>query len=264
MPRDGRKPKKRWPVRTLFLLGSIAAFAALAAHIDTVRLRLETFLPVAYVRVEGGLWHLDVAEFRKALLPYARGGYFTADLDGIEAEARHFAWVDKVWVARVWPDTLLVRIEEHKPVARWGEDSLLNERGERFSPPDVALHAHLPLLSGPAGQEKPMLDTMRALNAKLQPRQMRIESLRLSKRRAWVAQLADGMEIVFGNQDPLAALDRLLTLLPRLGDTRIAAIRKLDLRYPNGFSVVWKPEFQAPPDSLSRVEGGPPPDTESA
>jgi cell division protein FtsQ len=264
MPREGRKPKKRLPVRALFILGGIAALGALAAHIDTVRLRLETLMPIAYVRVEGALWSLDAGEFRKALLPHARGGYFTADLDGIEAEARHFAWINKVWVARVWPDTLLVRIEEHKPAARWGEDSLLNERGERFSPPDMALHTHLPLLSGPPGQEKQVLDTMHVLNAKLRPRQMRVESLRLSKRRAWVAQLAGGMELVFGNQDPLDAMNRLLALLPRLGDVRIAAIRKVDLRYPNGFSVVWKPELQAPPDSFSRIEDRLSADTESA
>jgi cell division protein FtsQ len=252
------------PVRALLILGSVAVLGALAAHIDTVRLRLESLAPIAYVRVEGGLRNLDADEFRKALLPRARGGYFTADLDGIEAEAKRFAWIDKVWVARIWPDTLLVRIKEQKPMARWGEDGLLNERGERFSPPDVASYARLPLLSGPLGQEKQVLDTMYALNAKLQPRQMRIESLRLSKRRAWVARLADGMEIVFGNQDPLAAMDRLLALLPRLGEARIAAIHKLDLRYPNGFSVVWKSEPQTPPDSLSRMGDCLSPDTESA
>jgi cell division protein FtsQ len=58
------------------------------------------------------------------------------------------------------------------------------------------------------------------------------------------------MEIVFGSQDPLAATDRLLTLLPQLGEGRVATIKKLDLRYPNGFSVVWKPELPIPPDQL--------------
>jgi cell division protein FtsQ len=105
---------------------------------------------------------------------------------------------------------------------------------------------------------------LQSLNAKLQARRLRVESLRLSKRRAWVAQLEGGMEIVFGNQDPLAATDRLLTLLPKLGEERIAALRKVDLRYPNGFSIILKPELQTSPESLSRLRKHLPPDSAQA
>ncbi len=263
MPRIGRKkPKRRFPIaRLVAVLAGIAVVGVLAPKLR--ELRLETYLPMNYVRIEGAIWNLDMNEFRKALLPYTHGGYFSADMRGIEAEARSFAWVDKARVARIWPDTLVIRIEEQKPVARWDEDSLLNDRGERFSPPSVAAYPRLPRLSGPAGQEKLVLGTLRALNAKLQPRHPRIESLRLSKRRAWVAQLEGGMEIVFGNQDPLAAMERLLSLLPRLGEERIAAIQKLDLRYPNGFSVVWKPDPETTPDPLGWIMTRETPDTEN-
>ncbi|MGZ8246497.1 MAG: cell division protein FtsQ/DivIB [Methylomagnum sp.] len=229
----------------------IGAVGAAIAQIDWERLK--SALPIEYVRVEGPVWHLDAEEFRGALMSQVRLNYFMADLDGIEATAKQFAWVDKAQAARVWPNTLVVRVEEQHPIARWDEDSLLNDRGERFTPKDVTAFGALPQLSGPPGQEKQVLGMMYALNAKLQARWLRIESLRLSKRLAWVARLEGGMEVVFGNQDPLAAMDRLLALLPRLGEDRIADIQKLDLRYPNGFSVVWKPEPQAPPDSISQI-----------
>ena len=250
MRRENRKPK-RLVVRLLMAIGAVAALTAIAPRLDTAQ--LEEWRPIEYVRVEGAIWHLDVGEFRQALMPYAMRGYFSADLKEIEAVARNFAWVDEVRATRVWPDTILVQVKEHQPVARWGEDSLLNGRGERFTPDQTASFRLLPFLSGPAGQEKQVLDMMRSLNSKLQARRLRVESLRLSKRLAWVAQLEGGTEIVFGNQDPLAATDRLLALLPKLGEERIAAIRKVDLRYPNGFSVILKQESPTPPEAFSRL-----------
>lgn len=251
-PKSRQKQRRRIPIRLILWLAVIGAVGAAASRIDWDRLK--TALPIEYVRVEGPLWHLDEAEFRDALMSEVRLNYFMADLDGIEAAAKRFAWVDKAQAARIWPNTLVVRIEEQYPIARWGEDGLLNERGESFTPKDAATFTALPQLSGPPGQEKQVLGMMYALNGKLQARWLKIESLRLSKRLAWVARLEGGMEIVFGNQDPLAAMDRLLALLPRLGEDRIAEIQKLDLRYPNGFSVVWRPEPQAaPPDSISRI-----------
>jgi cell division protein FtsQ len=77
-----------------------------------------------------------------------------------------------------------------------------------------------------------------------------VSSLRISDRLAWTVILADGLEISIGNQDPLKALDRLLIILPGLGDQRLALLKKVDLRYPRGFAVTWKSqsvEDAAPP-----------------
>lgn len=261
MARGNRTPKRkprRFPAGLwLVPLAAVALWAA-APRIGMLGARLTSALPVEYVRVEGPIWNLDTEEFRKAVLPHIRGAYFQVDLKAIEAAAGALAWVDRVEAMRVWPDTVVLRVVEQRPIARWGEDGLLNERGASFTPPNAADFPQLPRLSGPAGREQEVLGMLRALNDKLQSRRMRIETLRLSKRLAWEAQLEGGMEIVFGNQDPLAAMDRLLALLPHLGEERIASIRKLDLRYPNGFSVVWKPESPTPPEQLGCWERLPP------
>lgn len=253
--RVGAVSRRDRPQR-LRLLSNLAALALVgfaASRIDAER--LERWLPIAYLRVEGAVWNLDPDAFHAAVLPYTHGGYLLADLKGLETAAKQFAWVDSVRVMRVWPDTLVVRVEEQKPVARWGEQGLLNERGESFVPPDVSAYADLPQLSGPDGQEKQVLGMWHALNMKLQPRALEVTTLGLSKRRAWTAQLDNGVDIMFGHQDPLATLSRLLALLPQLGEERIAAIWKLDLRYPNGFSVVWKPPPVAVPEPTPEDSG---------
>lgn len=242
-----RKPK---PLGLLLIPVTALAFWVGASHVDQARERLENILPIQYVRVEGAIWNLDTEAFQQAVMPHAQRGYFSVDLKAIEAAAGAFAWIDRVETNRAWPDTIVLRIVEHTPVARWNEDSLLNEQGKSFTPPNAGDFTRLPSLAGPPGHEAEVLGMMRQLDAKLEPREMRVAALRLSKRLAWEAELEGGLEIVFGNQDPLAATVRLLALLPalteQLGQDRIAAIRRLDLRYPNGFSVVWKPEIPPP------------------
>jgi cell division protein FtsQ len=220
----------------------VVALAA-AAVLQTDVEKLKALYPVRQVRVEGPLWNSDAEAFRGVLAPLTRTGLFNVDLAGIEAAVKAMPWTDRVEVARAWPDTVVVRLVEHEPVARWGENGLLNRRGESFAPPNAADYAHLPRLSGPPGQEKPVLAMLEALSRKFESRQLRIEGLSLSTRRAWVAQLAGNLEIVYGKKDPLAATDRLLTLLPQLGEEGIAGLARVDLRYSNGFAVIWKPDF---------------------
>ncbi|CAL1240187.1 Cell division protein FtsQ [Candidatus Methylocalor cossyra] len=246
MQHIGRRRQRVTRKRALRALATAAVLCVLVWRLDPTDLRAP--LPVSYVRITGPVWNLNADELRQVLAPVVSKSYLAVDLDEVEAAARRLPWIDEVRVARVWPDTLVLSVKEQRPVARWGEDSLVNIRGERFTPASLAGFEYLPRLSGPPGQEKAMLATLRALDARLKARQLRVEALSLSPRRAWTAELTGGLEIVFGNQDPLAALDRLLALLPRLGEERIAAIRKLDLRYPNGFSVIWKPEAQSFPE----------------
>lgn len=256
-PAPKPKPKRRkLPIfRVLLSLGVMAGLGFAATRIDLERIK--SALPIGYVRVEGPVWYLDDQQFAAALLPHAQRAYFLANLGDIEAAAKQFAWIDQVRAERIWPDTIVVQVVEQRPIARWNDDSLLNDRGEPFTPPDTASFGRLPHLAGPPGREKQVLGMMHSLDDKLQARWLRIDSLRLSKRLAWVARLDNGTEIVFGNQDPLPAVDRLLALLPRLGEERIASIQKLDLRYPNGFSVVWKPDSAAPPEPTAPSTKGP-------
>ncbi|HYE35831.1 cell division protein FtsQ/DivIB [Methylocaldum sp.] len=246
-------PKSRKvPARALFLYGLLALCGLAAMSVDFSRLK--GFMPIRYVRVEGEIRNLDAAEFRKALLPWAQVGYFLADMHGIEETAKSFPWIASVQVARLWPDTLLLKVIEQKPVARSGDGSLINYRGGRFSPENIQSYVKLPILDGPQGQEKHLLNMLYLLNGKLKQRDMRIDVLKLTNRRAWSAHLSSGVEIEFGKQDPSLAMDRLLALLPRLGEERIAALQKVDLRYPNGFAVIFRPESRAELNSLTQPD----------
>lgn len=206
--------------------------------------------PVRYVRVEGATLYLDEAQLVAAVSPLVRGGMLDVDLNAIDGTVRSFAWVDDVTVMRRWPDTLVVQVREHQPVARWNEDGLVSGRGRRFTPQSVAGFLHLPRLYGAEGQEAEVLGVWRKVDELIAAHNWRVTMLACNFRQSWSARLSDGKELVIGRQDPVASIAQLLKLLPELGDRQTAAIKKVDLRYRNGFAVVWRfePESEPPND----------------
>ncbi len=213
--------------------------------------------PINNVRIVGDAENLDVDKLQKALLPALSGGYFYQDLGEIEGAIRPIAWIDRVRLTRIWPDTLEIGITEQKAVARWGDRALLNPRGERFTPDGIDAFSNLPVIYGPLGMESYLLEMMNTLNEKLQQKGVHVAALDMSKRRAWIVKLNNGLEIHFGRQDPVNLLERFLSLVPKLGEEAFAQLKRVDLRYPNGFAVVWKSaeEISGENSAVSQLNG---------
>src|SRR3546814_2362503 len=83
--------------------------------------------PLRTLRVAGQLERVDEQKLREAVLPYARNGFFAIRLDQARAAVDKLPWVDQAEVRKHWPDVVEVRIVEHRPFARWGDDQLLSE-----------------------------------------------------------------------------------------------------------------------------------------
>ena len=254
MSRARQKPRKKNASHLgVVLVAGVCLFAGFLAIQQRDRLiaSVEATLPIKRIRIEGEFANIDPQAFEQRLLPLARGNYLTVDLKALELAASDVGWVGAASVTRIWPDTLQVNITEQRPVARWGDNQLLGESGEVFAmPAQSADFSSLPWLHAPRGHELEVLGMLGELNKKLKSRGNNVSSLRISDRLAWTVILADGLEISIGNQDPLKALDRLLIILPGLGDQRLALLKRVDLRYPRGFAVTWKSqsvEDAAPP-----------------
>jgi len=201
---------------------------------------LGSLFPINHVRIVGDIENLDVDKLQKTLQPAISGGYFYQDLGELEGAIHSIAWIDRVRLNRIWPDTLEVDITEQKAVARWGDRALLNPRGERFTPDGIEAFANLPVIYGPLGMGSYLLEMMNALDDRLKQKGVNVVTLDMSRRRAWIVKLNNGLEIHFGRQDPVNLLERFLNLVPKLGEEVFAQLKRVDLRYPNGFAVVWK------------------------
>ncbi len=197
-------------------------------------------LPIKQVRIEGDFTRLSPVDLQLLVTDKVRGGFFNLDVDAVRLALLDEPWVSEVIVKRIWPDALRVIVIEQVPVVRWGDSALLNTAGEYFSPEAETIPVELPLLSGPVGSEQNLLNRFNAMQEQVQLIGFNIVSLSLDDRRAWSFRFTNGIKVTLGRRDFEERFNRVLTLIPTTTSGRIDQIESIDMRYTNGFSILWK------------------------
>ncbi|RPE79521.1 cell division protein FtsQ/DivIB [Vulcaniibacterium tengchongense] len=201
--------------------------------------------PLKRLRVTGEFERVDPAALRKVLLPYAQRGYFAVDLAAARNAVAKLAWVERAEVRKRWPDVLEVVVVEHRPFARWGGDRLLSEQGRLFPARGIEVPAELPLFVGPETRVAEVVALYNQSRALFAPLGLRVEKVELDPRGSWSLGLAGGAQIVLGRSEARARMGRFVRLLPQLLASQTRVLRRADLRYTNGFALMW--EDAAPP-----------------
>lgn len=201
--------------------------------------------PIRYVRIEGAFQYTNKDNLKELLTPEMKRGFYHADMETVHRLIRDLPLVETVDVKRVWPDAVHIKITEQKPVVRWGERAVLNKQGEILQPDDIGPFKNLPQITGPAGQEKKLLEIMKGVYIVLQDKSLHLAEFHVNQRRAWRIKLANGLEINLGRKAPLENMQRFLKTMDLLGEEQLARIASVDARYPNGYAVTWKPDTPA-------------------
>lgn len=190
---------------------------------------LEVATPVA---------HVTEAQIRLVAERKVHGTFFTVDLEQVRDSLEKLPWVREARVERRWPDTLVVSLVEHEPLARWNDDALINVAGEVFV---AAVDARLPRLSGPEDRSAEVFAAFQRHQATLAPLGMAVSELTLSPRRAWRIRLDNGFTLALGREQADARLARFVALYPRVftaqADAPPVLPLAIDLRYPDGMAV---------------------------
>jgi len=196
--------------------------------------------PIAIVKVEGKFQRLSEQEIERALVPYVSTHFLMVDLDNIQRVVHALPWVSHVTVRRIWPDGLSIKIKEEMAIARWGEKQLLDEEGRVFSPEKLQDDVlDLPLLNGPKGYEKKVMEQYERISQLLRPLNRRITHLTLVARGAWDLQLNDGMKVLLGRDHLMEKMQRFIHLYQMELAQSTAPILAVDVRYNNGIAVQW-------------------------
>lgn len=218
----------------------ITTFVAIAltfAAVAWIAMTDSGFMPVTQVKVNGEFKNLRRADLHAAIAAHVTGGFFTVDVAAVQQAAQALPWVASASVRRVWPDTLIVSVNEHRAVARWRDGALINERGILFRPDPDNVPAGLPEMAGPEGNEAVVLARWRELEAELAPLGQRIQRLVQDERRAWSARLDNGSELWLGRADVAERLRRYVAAYPVALAPRAQELVAVDLRYTNGFAA---------------------------
>lgn len=223
----------------LMLVGAAALLAAGAIWLVQV-----PSLPVREVVFTSALQHTHRAELEEVLPPALKGNFFSLNLEAVRGSLERLPWVRKADVRRVWPKTLEVRVEEHKPVARWGEGrgELVNSYGEVFAAaPSAEEGAAMPMLFGPQGTAPEVLKAYGEMSDAFRAVGEKPVQLTLSPRLAWQLKLRNGMLVDIGREQaksPVAArVQRFVDIYPEAIAKRATRPAVVDLRYPNGFAM---------------------------
>ena len=196
--------------------------------------------PLRTLRVEGRLERVDPVQLQKALLPFARHGFFAVRLDDAQAAVARLPWVDHAEVRKRWPDVLEVRVVEHRPFARWGDARLVSEDGRLFAAKGVAVPKSLPRLDGPPGREAEVMALYGESRDLFAGAGLDVRALELDRRGSWSLQLSNGVDVLVGSREARSRMARFARLLPQLLAQRGGdALSRADLRYTNGFALTW-------------------------
>ena len=225
----------------LFRILVMAACIGLALYFWP-RIPMPEILPIKRVQVAGNFVHLSPADLEQQAGQVIRGGFITVNVAGVKRKLLQEEWISAVTVRRVWPDSLMIFVTEHEPVARWGSNALISNEAAIFSPEEASFRPGLPFLSGPQGSEDAVLEKYEFLKTELKPWDMEVEMLVLTERRAWQFRLANGPIVLLGKKDVEGRFDRFFSFAIPYQADRLLQAKSIDMRYTNGFAVKWTAE----------------------
>lgn len=204
-------------------------------------------LPLSRLVVTGERAITTNDDIRQAVLSSGSPGTFMSqDVDVLQQQILHLKWIKQASVRKQWPDELKIHIVEYVPYARWNDLQLMDKDGNVFSvPAERVSDRSLPLLYGPEGSEKEVLEGYASMSNALAEAKFRLKTVSMSERRSWQLMLDNDVRIELGRENRTKRLTRFIALYPTLlkqapADKRIAS---LDMRYDTGAAVGWAPAF---------------------
>lgn len=194
--------------------------------------------PIKSVVVEGDFNFISKQRATELIGSEIDGDFLQLDLMQLKNALLSDPWVDKVTLNRRWPDTLVVKISEQKPIARWG-DGFLNQRGEIVLVDDASQLSGLPWLQGSEADAPEILQQYQDLSQLLRSRGLEVLALKCDNKKSWRLTIKNHVEIALGRDQVMEKMRRFVTVY----DTHLSNVwldvKAIDLRYTNGVAVRW-------------------------
>ena len=218
--------------------------AIIASFIVVVTILIHTrqsqILPITRVSIEGVFKHIEKAVLVDVVKPHTTGSFLSVDVDKISDAAEALPWIRQVQVSRVWPDGIHLIVQEQEPVARWHQSGYVNNAGELFPESKQKVVQAMPVLTGPEDSEQLLTQRYLTMNEALKPIGLAVQTLTMNDRRAWQLTLNNKIKVVLGRADSEQRFQRFLQVYKHNLQKYRSHIAELDMRYPNGLSVIWK------------------------
>jgi cell division protein FtsQ len=159
--------------------------------------------------------------------------------------------VKEAAITKLYPDRLLIEVEERRPIALWqsdGETRIVAEDGVVLGLIQNRRFIHLPFVAG-AGANDKVGEYLALLESAGNLRERIMAGVRVGERR-WTLKLTNGLEILLPERDPAAAMARLIEL-QKVYHLLDKDVFLLDLRQPDRLIARLSAQAAAARDSAS-------------
>ncbi len=192
------------------------------------------------VIINGEFHYLSERDVIQLIDENVQTGFLTLDLPELNKKIVEQDWIRSSSIRRSWPATLIVNIEEEIPVARWGEQQLLNNVGDYIDVINKDSVSHLPVIFSQVGDTKEIIKIYQLISGLLGPVGLRIEEVVSDNSGSWTLTVLSDIKIILGRDQLVEKLQRLQSVWLAELSSQEKNINVIDLRYPNGLAVKWK------------------------
>lgn len=227
---------------TLAALGFLAAWGGyglwLSGHWRPTLDALTSAVGFSVASIEiRGLAEADSTEISDRIDVTQSSSLLFVDAEKARARIAEIPWVSDVTVKKLYPNRIVVALNERSPYALWQDEGRLkvvDKTGSVMSDTLQPRHAGLPLVVG-AGADKRLEEAVALMNSapSIRPR---IRAAVLVAERRWNLITVDGIEILLPEENPQGALARVAELqdAKRLLDRDLVVV---DTRVPERLFV---------------------------
>ncbi len=199
--------------------------------------------PITEVQIKGSLRYIKASAVQELVTTSLVGSFFTINVSRLREELELIPGVRAVEVRRLWPDQLIIRVQEYEAIAIWHEagqtPALMSAEGIIFSPKDnIEAFSSLPKMQGASSSSTMVLAIYQDAVSLLETYGLEIKKIQLDERYAWTLTLSNGDRLHLGRQSFFLRLGRFLNVYEQhLKYLENGGNREIDLRYTNGFAV---------------------------
>lgn len=217
-------------------LGILGVCLLVIAYQEYMPMVKKVFL-IESVAITGELANTNGSEIEAAIDQLVENDYFSIKLGAIKAVLEELPWIKTVDVRRIWPNSILININEKQAVAYWQNKELLSADAESFNPKEIKSIGHLPNLSGPEDKAEFVMNNYHQMNRILRTVGLNIESLHLEDRYSWQLVLSNNITVRVDDKKSLEKIKNMVSLLKRVSEEELKEIKSIDLRYENGMAL---------------------------
>ena len=196
--------------------------------------------PLKHIAIEGEFRYVSKAELQERISEKLDGSFVDLDLRAIKDAIESNPWVSNVKIERVWPDSLKLKVHEHKPIARWNNNGFIASDGKLISTGDNAVLETLPLLQGDLDLSQEVSENYLAFSEILKSSELKIRGIEADLKRSWTIEFEDGFMLVLGNENIHERLENFTYVFNAYLLKKKLKLEKVDMRYEHGLAIKWK------------------------